>query len=119
MISSSEALDQLNRWKSASTKLFLWSLAAGTQVWCEGTLKHVSSGSLEFGRPEIAGSDFTFVVNLDNPVFKILDNRDASHFWSAGRKRTEFGVVIEMKLPRGAQVVFAEFFPGTIETPSR
>ena len=117
MISSAEALALLNRWKSASAKLWFWSLAGGIQASCEGTLKHVSSGNLEFGRPEIAGSELLLVVNLDEPTFSFVDNRDASHFWPSGRKKTEFGSTLEIRLRRDAVVILAELFPGTIEVP--
>jgi hypothetical protein len=117
MISSAEALEQLNKWKSASTKLFFNSLAGGMQAWCEGTLKHVSSGSLQFGRDDVDEPDLLFVVTLDDATFAFVDNRETSQFWGAGRTKAVFGSVLEITLHRGARVVFAEFFPRTIETP--
>ena len=86
MSSSSEALQQLNNWKSKSTKLFMSWAISGVTGWCEGILKHYSSGELHFGVEKIDGRDFLFVINIHltyGPRFQFLDARDAVPFFCA------------------------------------
>jgi hypothetical protein len=120
MSSSTEALAQLNKWKSESTKLFMsWAIST-VNGWCVGTLMHASSSELHFGIEGIDGKDFLFVVNVHSsygPRFKFLDARDGVPFFSPRSGATRFGKILEISLAvdstgqRQGRVVIAEVFP--------
>ena len=115
MSSSREAFEQLNNWKSKSTKLFLHSAENGLTVWCAGTLQHVASSELHFGIEGIDGRDFLISMVTSFADFTLLDNRDSSHFFALGREKTDFGTVLQIDLrPGGSRVILAELFSGVI-----
>jgi len=120
MSSSTEAFAQLNDWKSASTRLFMYWAISGVTGWCVGTLMHAASSELHFGIEGIDGKDFLFVVNVhstNNPRFRLLDAREGVPFFAPQRERSEFGKVLEISLEvdqhgeSKGKVLFAEVFP--------
>jgi hypothetical protein len=64
-----------------------WALS-GVSAWCEGILKHYSSGELHFGIEKIDGGDFMFVINIhftNHPRFQFLNTNDGVPFFAPGR----------------------------------
>jgi hypothetical protein len=114
--SKEEALSQLNKWKTASARLFFHSSSMhGLTTRCVGTLQHVSSSEVSFGIDEIDGRDLLFTVNLHEANFKWVDNRDDWQFFAPGRKKTAFGLVLELDLKPGGRILFAELFSSAVE----
>ncbi len=118
MSSSSEALEQLNKWKSESTKLFMSWSASIAHGWCTGVLTNVPP-ELHFEIDGIDGRDCLFVFNVHptyHPRFKFLDTRDGVPFFSPRSGPTRFGKILEISLSvdregnRKGRVVFAEHF---------
>ena len=114
--SREEAISQLNKWKTASTRLFFHSSSMhGLTTRCVGTLQHVSSTEVSFGINEIDGRDLLFTINLHDANFKWVDNRDDWQFFAPGRKKTAFGLVLEVDLKPGGRILFAELFSSAVE----
>ena len=121
MVSSSEALAQLNEWKSRSAKLFMYWAMSGVTGWCVGVLMHVASSELHFGIETINGKDFLFVINVHptyQPRFRFVDNRESWQFFAPQRERSEFRKALEINLHVDARsgessgkVILAEVFP--------
>jgi hypothetical protein len=70
---------------------------------------------LAFPRRTADGTDLLFVLNVHSARFRWLDNREAWQFFSVGRSKTMFGLVLEIMLKPGAKVIIAEQFPEAIE----
>ena len=119
MISASEALVQLQKWKDESTKLFMhWSISTANG-WCVGSLTHAASSEIHFGIDGIDGKDFLFVINIHPtyyPHFKFVDNREAWQFFAPQRERSEFGQGLQIDLQvdqhgeSKGKIVLAEVF---------
>ncbi len=120
MSSPGEFLTQLNKWQSTSARLFFQSILGGLTIWCfDGVLHHASSTELQFGLPSVDGRDLVFVVNVHGARFRWLDNSEAWQFFSVGRSKTVFGLVLEIMLKPGAKVIIAEQFSEAIEVPPK
>jgi hypothetical protein len=120
MSSSTEALAQLNKWKSESTKLFMSWASSTVHGWCVGTLTLAGSSELHFQIQGVDGKDFLFVANVHStygPRFKFLDARDGVPFFTPRSGATRFGKILEISLEvdqlgqRKGRVLFAEVFP--------
>lgn len=127
MIPHDEAIEQLNKWKSGATPLFMhWSLG-GVTGWCKGILTHSGKAELQFGIETVDGKDFLFVINVHHtyhPRFRFLDNRETFQFFAPQRDLSQFGTVLEITLHGDGQgevrgrVILAEVFPKAIELRS-
>jgi len=120
MSSSSEALAQLNEWKSRSAKLFLHWAISTAHGWCVGSLKHAALSEIHFGIDGIDGKDCLFVINVHptyHPRFRFVDNSEGLQFFAPRRERSEFGKTLEISLQvdqygeSKGKVILAEVFP--------
>jgi hypothetical protein len=119
MNSTEEFVAHLSKWQKASTPLFFQSMSGGVTTWCfNGVLHHASSAELHFGLATVDGRDLLFVVNVHSARFRWVDNREAWQFFSVGRSKTVFGLVLEIMLKPGAKVIIAEQFREAIEVSS-
>src|SRR5260370_37465724 len=100
MSSSSEALAQLNEWKSRSAKLFMYWAISTAHGWCVGSLKNAPP-EMHFGIDGIDGKDCLFVINVHptyHPRFRFVDNREGLQFFAPQRGRSEFVKTLEIIL---------------------
>lgn len=114
MDSSALALEQLNKWKTASKSLLLSIASEGITVWCVGVLHHVSRAELHFGSKLVSEEDLLFTLNLHDAKFLFVEDGPIQLFPHARFKGT-FGSVLQITLRPGARVTLAELLSDVIE----
>jgi hypothetical protein len=117
VISSHEALTLLNKWKSGSTKLFIFSANCGLSCGFAGFVTHVAESALHFEIEGISVKDFNFWVNCHSASFSLVElEEESSLIFAPGRNARDLGTVLAVDLPGDepgeieARVVLSELF---------